>query len=88
MNLFCWLHSFHLWASWNLCKYQQTTFVLFCATSSVLIHIVNNDFIWSVIYSSYCIVLIRIVEKKRIKYTFEFDMKGNTSNKVRKKILL
>ncbi len=42
----------------NLCKYLQTTFV-FCASSVVQINFVNNDFIWSVTYSSYCIVLIR-----------------------------
>ncbi len=55
-----------------------------CAYSVVWINLVNNDFIWSVTYSSYCSVLIRHFEKSLYKYTFEFDMKGNTSNKVRK----
>ncbi len=84
MNLWS-LHSCHLWASLNVCKYLQASFVFFCATSVVQIHFVNTDFIWSVTYSSYCIVLIRNFEKKLIKYTFEFDIKDNTSNKVRKK---
>jgi len=48
------LHSCHLWASLNLCKYLQATFVFFCASSVVQIHFVNNDFIWSVTYPSYC----------------------------------
>ncbi len=68
-----------LWASLNLCKYLQATFVFFCASSVVQINLVNNDFIWSITYSSYCIVLIIIIKK------IEFDMKGHTSNKVRKK---
>ncbi len=59
MNLLSELHSCHLWASLNLCKYLQATFVFICATSVVvLIHLLNNDFIWSVTYSSYYIVLI------------------------------
>jgi len=52
--------------------------VFFCATSVVQIKFANNDFIWSVTYSSYCIVLIRNIEGKNklIKYTFEFYIKG------------
>ncbi len=52
--------------------------MFFCATSVVQIKFANNDFIWSVTYSSYCIVLIRNIEGKNklIKYTFEFDIKG------------
>ncbi len=50
------------------------SFVFFCATSVVQINFVNTDFIWSVTYSSDCMVLIRNFEKKKlIKYTFEFD---------------
>ncbi len=30
-----------LWASLNLCKYLQTTFVFFCATSVMQINLVN-----------------------------------------------
>ncbi len=85
MNLLS-LHPCHLWASLNVCKYLQASFVLFCATSVVQIQLfVNTYFIWLVTYSSYCIVLIRNFEKKLIKYNFEFDIKDNTSNKVRKK---
>ncbi len=41
MNLWSELHSCHLWASLNLCKYLQDTFVFFCASSVVQIHFVN-----------------------------------------------
>ncbi len=64
MNLWS-LHSCHLWASLNVCKYLQASFVFFCATSVVQINLVNTDFIWSVTYSSYCIVLIWNFEKKK-----------------------
>ncbi len=50
MNLWS-LHSCHLWASLNVYKYLQASFVFFCATSAVQIHFVNTDFIWSVTYS-------------------------------------
>ncbi len=59
-----------LWASLNLCKYLKATFVFCCASSVVQINLVNNDFTWSVTYSSYCIVLIRKLEKKLIKIHF------------------
>ncbi len=46
-------------------------FVLFCTTYVEQIKFVNNDFIWSVTYSSYCIVLIRHFEEiKLIKIHF------------------
>ncbi len=64
------MHTYHLWASLNLCKYLQATFVFFCASSVVQMYLINNDFIWSVTYSSYSIVLIRNVEKKLIKIHF------------------
>ncbi len=66
MNLLSYLHSCHIWASLNLCKYLRATFVFFCASSVVQMNCVNNDFIWSVIYSSYCIVLIRNLEEEKI----------------------
>ncbi len=66
MNLWSQLHSCHFWASFNLCKYMQATFVFFCVTSVVQINLVNNDFIWSVTYSSYCIVLIKKKKKKSL----------------------
>ncbi len=47
----------------KFCKYLQASFVFFCATSVVQINFVNTDFIWSVTYSSYCIVLIRNLKK-------------------------
>ncbi len=59
MNLWS-LHSCHLWASLNV------SFVFFCATSVVQINFVNTDFIWSVTYSSDCMVLIRNFEKKNL----------------------
>ncbi len=64
MNLWSLLHSCHLWVELNLCKYLQATFVFFCASTLLQINLVYNDFIWSVTYSSYCIVLIRHFEKK------------------------
>ncbi len=57
-----------LWASLNLCKYLQATFVFFCASSVVQINLVNNYFIWSVTYYSYCIVLIKI---KKLLFWYE-----------------
>ncbi len=66
MNVWSYLHSCHLWASLNLCKYLRDTFVFFCATSAMQINLVNNDVIWSVTFSSYCIVLIRIFEEETI----------------------
>ncbi len=64
------LIAVHLWASLNLCKWLQATFVFFCASSVVQIHFVNNDFIWLVTYSDYCMVLIGNFEKKLIKIHF------------------
>ncbi len=66
MNLWSELNSCHLWASLHFCKYLQATFVFFWASSVVQINLVNNGFIWSVTYPSYCIVLITHFEKKKL----------------------
>ncbi len=62
-------------------------FVLFCASSVEQIKFVNNDFIWSVTCSSYCIVLIRHFEeeKKSYKNTLLNLTWKVTSNKISKK---
>ncbi len=58
----------------SLIKSLSINYKPLLCSSVVQIKFVNNDFIWSVTYSSYCIVLIKNWRKKKlITYTFEYD---------------